>query len=152
MLASKTLPNLLNLIDSMSLLRFSLTWQIIDVADGFRSVLYPDSLSISTLYSSQTQQIAKSEDNLYEYHSFSRRFYVCLTRLTNIELSLLHVRHLSDVPVLALLRGRLSRRHAPFPFAFHTAVSSTAVKVRYADCVYRVGIKPTVYYYLSKRT
>ena len=46
---------------------------------------------------------------------------------TNIQLSFLRVRHL-------------------------TAVSSRAVRVGYAECVLRVGIKPTFYYYLSKRT
>ena len=69
----------------------------------------------------------------------------CLMRLTNIKLSLLRVRHLSDVPVLALLRVRLSRRHAPFLLAFHIAVSSNAVRMRYAECVLRVGIEPTFY-------
>ena len=75
------------------------------------------------------------------------------TRLRNLELSLLHVRHLSDVSILdALMSFAYVRRHASFPLAFHTAVSSSAVRVRYAECVLRVGIKPTFYYYLSKRT
>ena len=64
----------------------------------------------------------------------------CLTRLRNIQLSLLRVSHLSDVPVLTLLRVRLCLRHAPFPLALHLAVSRKAVRVRYADCVLRVGI------------
>ena len=76
------------------------------------------------------------------------------TRLKNIELSLLHIRHLSDVPILdALTSFAYVRRYAPFLSPFHLAVSSNAVEVRYAVVRFnRVGIKPTFYYYLLKRT
>ena len=57
-----------------------------------------------------------------------------LTRLTDIQLSLLHVHLLSDVSLLdTLMSFAYVRRHAPFPLAFHLAVSSNAVRVRYAD-------------------
>ena len=56
-----------------------------------------------------------------------------ITRLTNIQLSLLPVNPLSDVPILdALLSFASVRRHAPFPPASHVVVSSNAVGVRYA--------------------
>ena len=51
-----------------------------------------------------------------------------------------------------LLRVRLCLRHASFPLAFHSGVSSSAVRVGYAECVLRVGISLTFYYWLSKRT
>ena len=57
-----------------------------------------------------------------------------ITRLTNIQLSLLPVNPLSDVPILdALMSFAYVRRHAPFPPACHVSVSSNAVGVRYAD-------------------
>ena len=53
---------------------------------------------------------------------------------TDIQLSFLHVNPLSDVSLLdALMSFAYVRRHAPFPLAFHLAVSSNAVRVRYAD-------------------
>ena len=56
-----------------------------------------------------------------------------ITRLTNIQLSLLPVNPLSDVPILDTLMSFASvRRHAPFPPAFHVVVSNNAVGVRYA--------------------
>ena len=57
------------------------------------------------------------------------------TRLTNVELSLIHVRQLSDVPVSALLWGGFCLRHAPFLLTSYLSVSSKAVRVRYAVCV-----------------
>ena len=57
-----------------------------------------------------------------------------LTRLTDIQLSFLRVRPLSDVSLLdALMSFAYVHRHAPFPPAPHVAVSSNAVGVRYAD-------------------
>ena len=56
-----------------------------------------------------------------------------ITRLTDIQLSFLHVNPLSDVPILdALMSFAYVRRHAPFPPASHVAVSNNAVGVRYA--------------------
>ena len=56
-----------------------------------------------------------------------------ITRLTNIQLSLLPVNPLLDVPILdTLMSFAYVRRHAPFLFAFHLAVSSNAVKIKYA--------------------
>ena len=56
-----------------------------------------------------------------------------ITRLTNIQLSLIHVNPLSDVPILdTLMSFAYVRRHASFPLASHVAVSSNAVRVRYA--------------------
>ena len=52
---------------------------------------------------------------------------------TNIQLSLIRVNPLSDVPLLdALMRFAYVRRHAPFPPASDVAVSNNAVGVRYA--------------------
>ena len=59
-----------------------------------------------------------------------------LTRLANIQLSLTHINHLSDVPILALSGVCFCLRHAPFPFDFHLAVSNNAVKVGYAEYVF----------------
>ena len=56
-----------------------------------------------------------------------------ITRLANIQLSLLRVNPLSDVSILdALMSFAYVRRHAPFPPTSHVAVSSNAVGVRYA--------------------
>ena len=70
-----------------------------------------------------------------------------LTRLTNIQLSLIHV---NDVPILdTLMSFAYVRRHASFPLASHLAVSSNAVKsvVRFN----RVRIE-LFYHYSLKRT
>ena len=77
-----------------------------------------------------------------------------LTRLTNIQLSLIHVHPLSDVPILdALMSFACIRRHASFPLASHLAVSSNAVRVRYAVVRFnRVRIELTFYHYSLKRT
>ena len=77
-----------------------------------------------------------------------------LTRLTNIQLSLIHVHPLSDVPILdALMSFACVRRHASFPLASHLAVSSNAVRVRYAVVRFnRVRIELTFYHYSLKRT
>ena len=77
-----------------------------------------------------------------------------LTRLTNIQLSLIHVHPLSDVPILdALMSFACVRRHASFSLASHLAVSSNAVRVRYAVVRFnRVRIELTFYHYSLKRT
>ena len=77
-----------------------------------------------------------------------------ITRLTDIQLSFLRVNPLSDVSLLdALTSFAYVRRYAPFLSAFHLAVSSNAVEVRYAVVRFnRVGIKPTFRYCLLKRT
>ena len=77
-----------------------------------------------------------------------------ITRLTDIQLSFPHVNPLSDVSLLDTLRSfAYVRRYAPFLSAFHLAVSSNAVEVRYAVVRFnRVGIKPTFCYRLLKRT
>ena len=52
---------------------------------------------------------------------------------TDIQLSLIRVRPLSDVLIFdALMSFASVRRHAPFPPASHVAVSNNAVGVRYA--------------------
>ena len=52
---------------------------------------------------------------------------------TDIQLSFLRVRPLSDVSLLdALMSFAYVRRHAPFPPASHVAVSNNAIGVRYA--------------------
>ena len=77
-----------------------------------------------------------------------------ITRLKDIQLSFLRVHPLSDVSFLdALTSFACVRRYAPFLSAFHLAVSSNAVEVRYAVVrLNRVGIKPTFCYCLLKRT
>ena len=77
-----------------------------------------------------------------------------LTRLTNIQLSLIHVNPLSDVPILdTLMSFAYVRRHASFPFASHLAVSSNAVRVGYTVVRFnRVRIELTFYHYSLKRT
>lgn len=56
----------------------------------------------------------------------------------------LHVRHLSDVPILdALARSSLPQA-CVFSLALHSVVSSSTVRVGYTECVLRVGIKPTI--------
>ena len=77
-----------------------------------------------------------------------------LTRLTNIQLSLIHVNPLSDVPILdTLMSFAYVRRHASFPLASHLAVSSNAVRVGYAVVRFnRVRIELTFYHYSLKRT
>ena len=77
-----------------------------------------------------------------------------LTRLTDIQLSFLHVNPLSDVSFLdALTSFACVRRYAPFPPASHVSVSRNAVGVRYAVVRFnRVGIKLTFCYCLLKRT
>ena len=55
-----------------------------------------------------------------------------ITRLTNIQLSLIRVNPLSDVSILdTLMSFAYVRRHAPFPPASHVSVSRNAVGVRY---------------------
>ena len=73
---------------------------------------------------------------------------------TDIQLSFLRVHPLSDVSLLdALTSFAYVRRYAPFLSAFHLAVSSNAVEVRYTIVRFnRVGIKPTFCYCLLKRT
>ena len=77
-----------------------------------------------------------------------------LTRLTNIQLSLIHVNPLSDVPILdTLMSFAYVRRHASFPLASHLAVSSNAVRVGYTVVRFnRVRIELTFYHYSLKRT
>ena len=77
-----------------------------------------------------------------------------LTRLTDIQLSLIHVNPLSDVPILdTLMSFAYVRRHASFPLASHLAVSSNAVRVGYAVVRFnRVRIELTFYHYSLKRT
>ena len=77
-----------------------------------------------------------------------------LTRLTNIQLSLIPVNPLSDVPILdTLMSFAYVRRHASFLLASHLAVSSNAVRVRYAVVRFnRVRIELTFYHYSLKRT
>lgn len=56
-----------------------------------------------------------------------------ITRLMNIQLSLLPVNPLSNVLILDTLTSfAYVRRHAPFSPASHVSVSSDAVGVRYA--------------------
>ena len=56
-----------------------------------------------------------------------------ITRLTDIQLSLILASPLSDGSFLDTLMSFTSvRRHAPFPPASHVSVSSNAVGVRYA--------------------
>ena len=73
---------------------------------------------------------------------------------TDIQLSLIHVNPLSDVPILdTLMSFAYVRRHAPFPLASHLAVSSNAVRVGYAVVRFnRVRIELTFYHYSLKRT
>ncbi len=55
-----------------------------------------------------------------------------LTRLTDIQLSFIHVNRLSDVSILdTLMSFAYVRRYAPFPLASHVIVSHNAVRVRY---------------------
>ena len=77
-----------------------------------------------------------------------------ITRLTDIQLSLIHVNPLSDVPILdTLMSFAYVRRHASFPLASHLAVSSNAVRVGYAVVRFnRVRIELTFYHYSLKRT
>ena len=77
-----------------------------------------------------------------------------LTRLTDIQLSLIHVNPLSDVPILdTLMSFAYVRRHASFPLASHLAVSSNAVRVGYTVVRFnRVRIELTFYHYSLKRT
>ena len=73
---------------------------------------------------------------------------------TDIQLSLIHVNPLSDVPILdTLMSFAYVRRHASFPLASHLVVSSNAVRVGYAVVRFnRVRIELTFYHYSLKRT
>ena len=77
-----------------------------------------------------------------------------ITRLTNIQLSLIRVNLLSDVSILdALMSFAYVHRHAPFPLASYLAVSSNTVRVGYAVVRFnRVRIELTFYHYSLKRT
>ena len=113
------------------------------------------SINLIELPITEKQLSDASNRGILEYHSFSRR-YLCphFTRLRDIQLSFLRVNPLSDVSLLDTLTSFASvRRYAPFLSAFHLAVSSNAVEVRYAVVRFnRVGIKPTFCYCLLKRT
>ena len=65
---------------------------------------------------------------------FQGGIYVCANEEPrDIQLSFLHIHPLSDVSLLdALMSFASVGRYAPFPPAFHVAVSSNAVGVRYA--------------------
>ena len=75
-----------------------------------------------------------------------------LTRLTDIQLSFILVNPLSDVSFLdTLLSFAYVRRYASFPLALHLAVSSNAVRVRYAMLGSPSNML-TFYHYSLKRT
>ena len=77
-----------------------------------------------------------------------------ITRLTDIQLSFIHVNFLSDVSLLGtLVEFCLSRRYASFLPAFHDVCFQNHSWNKICGVGFtKVGIKPTFYYRLLKRT
>ena len=107
----------------------------------------------SLLYNRHVRRVTQEE--LARTQQIVQPHFTPLTRKpTDIQLSLIHVNPLSDVPILdTLMSFAYVRRHASFPLASHLAVSSNAVRVGYTVVRFnRVRIELTFYHYSLKRT